>query len=258
MMLPKEILEDLCMVREIDTVPRGHIRMETKFRYPDGGSIDLFIVDQQENLFPSPTLSDLGQTMMWLGDVQVRPWQSKKRQTFVDDAVKVLGVRQNGGALECGFDPTKDGLEDAIIRLGQACVRVADLMFTRRSNLQVGIAEEVEEILTDASLEYEPNAQLPGRGDGIIIVDFLVTGRRQKSAVLTLGSQYAHSAHTTANEVFRKQYDLHTLRRPEQRVTVYDDRYEDVYKPDDLERLRDVSQVLPLSAYKDVAAVLAA
>ena len=79
-----EILHDLCMVRDIDRVPRGHIRLETKFRYPDGGSIDLFILQPHGVLFaPPPLLTDFGQTMAWLADMQVRPWQSKKRQRFV-------------------------------------------------------------------------------------------------------------------------------------------------------------------------------
>lgn len=254
-----ELLRDLCMVRGVDRVPQGHVRLETKFQYPDGGSIDLFIVEHSPQLFqPEPNLSDFGQTMTWLADLHVRPWQSKKRQQFVDDALRVLSIKQSGGALECGFAPNRQSLEDAIIRLGQACVRVADLMFTRRSNVSVGVTEEVEEILADASLEYEADAELPGRKGSVIPIDFLVSGRRRKTALLTLGSQYPHSAHTSANEVFRKLYDLRDLNRPEQRVTVYDDRYEDVYRAEDLDRIRNVSDLLPLSSPKDVAALLAA
>src|SRR4051812_2777212 len=135
---------DLCMVRSKDVVPKGHLRFETKFLYPDRSSVDLFVVNPaQQKLLPvSPVLSDLGQTTAWLADVQVRPWQSKKRQRFLDDAIYVLGVKQNGGALETEFAPDHQGLEDAIIRLGQACVRVADLSFTRRSSLVVTATDE--------------------------------------------------------------------------------------------------------------------
>lgn len=107
-----------------------------------------------------PVLSDLGQTMTWLADVQVRPWQSKNRQRFVEDTLHTLGIRQNGGALETSFEPLHDSFEDAVIRLGQACVRVSDLLFTRRSTQQVNATEEVEELIADAELSYEPNAQL--------------------------------------------------------------------------------------------------
>lgn len=195
--------------------------------------------------------------MSWLADVQVRPWQSKKRQRFLEDTLHVLEITQNGGALETSFNLDRDSLEDAVIRLGQACVRVADLCFTRRANLQVNATEEVEELISDAELQYETNAPLVGRHGSVIVVDFLVAGRRQKSAVLTLAAQYPGSAHSSANEVFRKLYDLDAPERSEQRVTVYDDRY-DVYRDDDLRRIRDLSELVPLSAQQDVVALLAA
>jgi hypothetical protein len=254
-----QLVTDLCMVRGVDTVPRGHLRLETKFQYPDRSSVDLFILNPPQGvLVPSaPVLSDLGQTMTWLADLQVRPWQSKKRQRFLEDTLYVLGVMQNGGALETTFDVNHDSLEDAVIRLGQACVRVADLSFTRRANLQVNATEELEELISDADLAYETNASLPGRHGTLVVVDFLVAGRRQKSAVLTLAAQYPGSAHTSANEVFRKLYDLDTPDRAEQRVTVYDDRY-DVYRSEDLERIRDLGELIALSARQDVVALLAA
>lgn len=254
----RQLAADLSMVRDLDVVPRGHLRLQTKFTYPDRSSVDVFVLDRPQELFPTPpTLSDLGQTISWLADVQVKPWQSKKRQRFLEDALHVLDVHQNGGALETSFELTHEAFEDAVIRLGQACVRVADLLFTRRSSLQVAATDEVEEIISDAELVYQTNAPLQGRHDNLIVVDFLVKGRRRESAVLTLGAQSTGTAHTAANEVFRKHYDLDTPRRGEQRVTIYDDNY-DVYRPDDLDRLRGVSELVPLSARQDVVAVLAA
>src|SRR5690349_19618556 len=125
----EELIAELCMVRDVDTVPRGHLRLETKFLYPDRSSVDLFVLNGPQEAIPGtrPVLSDLGQTTTWLADLLIKPWQSKKRQRFVEDALHTLDVRQNGGALEADFDPTHNALEDALIRLGQACVRVADL-----------------------------------------------------------------------------------------------------------------------------------
>jgi hypothetical protein len=255
----ERLARDACMVRSVDRVPRGHLRMETRFLYPDRSSIDVFILDGAQASLPGGkrTLSDLGQTMLWLNDLLVRPWQSKKRQGLLEDTLRVLDVRQNGGALETDFDPAADSLVDAVVRLGQACVRVADLTFTRRSTVQVNAGEEVEEILSDAALPYEANVTLPGRQGSTVSVDFLVHGRRQRSALLTLAAQYQGMAHTSANEVFRKMYDLKSSDQPEQRITVYDDRV-DVYKGEDLERLRDVSDVVPLSQRTELVTLLAA
>jgi len=67
---------------------------------------------------------------------------------------------------------TTDVLVPGIIRLGQACIRVADLVFTQR------IAEEVESLIDDTGLDYEPNAKVVGRGNVIEPVGFLIKARR--------------------------------------------------------------------------------
>lgn len=124
---------DVCLARQFDEVPRGHGRLETVFKYPDGASVDLFLVfDPQGRLDgfkDPPILSDLGQTTSWLADMMIKPWLSKKRQRFVEDVLARLAVRQRGGAFETPFDPTNESLEDAIVRLGQACVRISGELY---------------------------------------------------------------------------------------------------------------------------------
>lgn len=246
----------VCMVKGIDTVPRGHVRLETRFKYPDRSSVDLFIQNPTQT-GERLVLTDLGQTTLWLNDLQVRPWQSKKRSRFIEDALHVLEIRQAGGAFEVDFQMSQESLMDAVVRLGQACVRVADLTFTRRSTQQVYAGEELEEIISDAELLYETDAPLAGRHGIVIQVDFLVHGRRRDSAVLTLGSQTQTSAHATSIEVFRKMYDLKVPDRTEQLVAVFDDRFHELYRPEDLNRLSEVSEVFPLSQKRDIQAALA-
>ena len=186
------------LVRGVDRLPRGHIRLETAFLYPDGSSIDVFVKDQaSEPLLPSHTLSDLGQTTSWLLDMQVKPWQSKKRQQIVLDILKVHGVKQEGGAFEIAMR-NYDELMDDVVRLGQACARVADLTFTRRTSLQSGVDEELEEVLADFSLEYVPKAELKGRFGAPVKVDFLVRGQHLESALLTLSSANSNTSHSDA------------------------------------------------------------
>jgi len=243
------------IVRHVDQVPRGHVRIETAFLYPEGSSVDLF-VPEDRTLVPQLRLSDLGRTMEWLLDVQVRPWLSKKRQSFVEDALRVHGVRQEGGALEVPL-ASLDEIVEGVVRLGQTCVRVADLIYTRRSSLQAPATEEVEEILAEGELDYEANSELEGRFGNRVRVDFLVHGQRTHSAVLTWSSANTSQAHVQANEIFRRWYDLDIPARKEQRVTVFDDRY-DVYREDDLKRLRDKSAVVGLSDRIGILDLLAA
>jgi hypothetical protein len=243
------------IVRGVDQLPKGHVRLETAFLYPDGSSVDVFVVGE-DPLFQTLKLSDLGQTTTWLLDVQVRPWLSKKRQRFVEDALRIYDVKQTGGALERSL-PTLDGLIEGVVMLGQACVRVADLTYTRRSSLQSSFSEDLEEFLADSDLEFEPNPELAGRHGTKVRVDFLVKGAHTSSAILGLASGSASQAHVLSNEIFRRWYDLDIPGRSENRVTVFDDRV-DVYRPEDLLRLRDVSEVVALSDRQTMRDLLAA
>lgn len=252
----RRVLEGHAIAREVDRVPKGHARIETTFLYPDGASVEVFVLDS-DPLLPASRLSDLGQTTSWLLDMQVRPWLSKKRQRFVEDALRLYGVTQNGGALERAVRDDFSDLVEGIVLLGQACVRVSDLHYTRRTAAQAGVSDELEETIADAGLVYETNAELPGRFGRPVRVDFLVEGRRTRSALLGWSSANATTAHHVANEVFRRWYDLDVPGRDEQRVTVFDDRF-DTYRDEDLARLQNVSNVVPLSDSRTLLDLIAA
>jgi hypothetical protein len=234
------------LIRGVDQVPKGHLRIETGFLYPDGTPIEVFLVkDQGAPLLPYTKVSDLGQTTAYLFNMGVRPWVSPKRRAFLEDALRTFDVQWNGGAFEVEVHRT-DEIPDAFLRVAQACLRASDLVFTRRVSLLSPFVTQFEEVLGDAELAYEPNAELPLENDRVVEVDFLVHGRRAKSAVLALSSTNPSSAHTVANEIFTKWYDITRAHRPENRVTVYDDSM-DVYRPADLERLQNVSELMAFS-----------
>ena len=243
------------LVGEVDQLPAGPVRLETAFLYPDGGALDLFVAEEGD-LFPAIRLTDLGQTMSWLLDVQVKPWLSRKRQGFLEDAIRLYGVEQRGGELVRPL-ASLDELVPGVVQLGQACVRVSDLMFTKRSVMVTAFAEQVEEVLNDTEMLYEQNVELEGRFGTPVRVDFLVGGPRVESALLTLSSGNSSAAHVASNEVFRRWYDLDVPHRSEQRVTVFDDSL-DVYRDEDLQRLRGVSDVVPLSDRQTLLDLLAA
>lgn len=250
------------LVAGIAQLPRpGHIRIETKVLYPDGSHVDVFVRSSGPLLqeLPEPfVLSDLGQTTAWLLDVGVRPWLSKKRQQIVTDTLRVFGATQAEGELRLTLDPTDD-LSAGILRLAQTCLRVADLTFTRRASLIMPFAEDVEEIFADAELTYEPSVDLVGRFGNPVSVDYLVTGKQTKSAVLALTSATAPGAHAATNEVFRKWYDLAgTAGWDRQAVTIFDDRRQSIFRDDDLKRLADESLVLGFSERQAIVAALAA
>jgi len=248
-------LECRSLVVRVDRLPRGHARVQTTFRYPDRSSVDLFVKDDG-GLFPPSVLTDFGQTTAWLLDMQIKPWLSKKRRTMVEDVLHAYSVRQNGGAFEVDF-ANLDELEPKVVTLAQACLRISDLMFTKRASLQTSFFEDVEDFLSDVGVEYEPNAELPGPWEAPVKVDFLAKGKRRDSALLTVSSGNPSGAHQVLTEVFRKWHDLLKANYPANRVTVYDDRY-DAYRSEDMKRLADYCELMPFSSRADLVQLLEA
>jgi len=231
------------MIRDVGKLPTGYVQIETGFLYPDGTSIEVFVrTGGQQRLDGALELSDLGQTFGWLHDVQVKPWQSKKRKMFVDDSLELFGASSDGGEIKL-IARSMGELMGAVFRLGQACARVSDLTVTKRAVTPSMFVESVESLIVDTDLPYEPDVALLGRSRSVR-VDFLIIGPRRESAILTLSSGHTAQAHTAANEIFTRWFDL--SKRNEQRITVYNDDF-NVYRDEDLERLREFSEVIASS-----------
>ena len=235
------------LIETVDSVPRGHVRIATAFRYPDGSTVDLFVADRRDLLSDvAPlTLTDFGNTFLWLDQLDIRPLKSARRKRLTEDVLNTYDVVHTKGALSCEVAPPD--LLHGVIRLGQACIRVADLTFTQRIAAQGSFADEVESVIDDTGLAYEANAKLPGRGDGVVPVDFLIRTPRVETAVFVLPSEtvYAGNAKARANEVFTRCYDLRDWRG--RRVAALDDRRK-IYRDEDIERIKEVGAVVaPIS-----------
>jgi hypothetical protein len=232
------------LVRELHVRSSGAVLLETVFKYPDGTSIEV------EVGVPSAggevVLSDLAQTTAWLLNLRVKPWLSAKRRALQADALLTYGVEREGGELRLRVAADAAALADGVVRLAQACLRTADLMFTRRTSIHSSFAEEIEDLLADSDLPYETDVELPGRQGKLVRVDFSVHGGRTRSLVMTLASQSVSAAKARATGVFCSFYDLKDASRAEQFVTLFDDRSSAI-REEDLKRLEELSQVVPYS-----------
>lgn len=253
-------LRQMCMVRGVDLLPRGHVRIETGFTYPDGAHVDVFVVNgAKPPLGATTVLSDLGQTSDLLLHHDVKPWSSKKRAVQLEDAVGLYGVTLHGGALEKKVAGSDEAVQKGIVLLGQACLRMSDMLFTKRLQLQSVFSDDVEEFLNDADLDYTAKAELPGLF-APVPVDFLVKGRTSNSAVMTLSARIAAAAHVQANEVFRRVHDLAAGGGTEQRIALVDDTTagSEVYRDDDIRRIETYATVMPFSDRDGLKYLLAA
>lgn len=234
------------VVRSIDTAGGPDICLQTTLQYPDGSFIDVFLrKDAQLSCLEDPiVLSDLGQTTAWLLDLRLRPWLSEKRRRFLEDMLAVYGVVLRGGALELNVQHGEP-LGLATLRLAQACLRMADLMFTQRSSLETVFKDRVEDLFSIRELPFEQDVEVHGRHGRPVRVDYRVRTGRHGSLVLVLGSANPSSAHTIANEIFTRWYDLNVPQVPEQKITLFDDSAP-IREPD-LDRLREFSAVIAIS-----------
>ena len=153
-----QILSHNALIEAVDAVPKGHLRIASAFRYPDGSAVDLFIANQKDLLsgVGPVTLTDFGNTFLWLDQLDIRPLKSARRKQLTEDVLETYGGTHARGSLSCTVDKTN--LLPGIIRLGQACIRIADLTFTQRIAAQGSFTEEVENLIDDTGLDYEPNS----------------------------------------------------------------------------------------------------
>jgi hypothetical protein len=239
----KSLVQGFSLVQACDVIESGALRIATPFHYPNGSQIDLFL-EMPRGLFQQYELTDYGQTADYLMDMQIKPWATSKRRTLIKDVCQALGVNQEGGKFGLTIQPSQmEDFSSSLVRLAQACIRIADLSFTQRLQMTGAFQENVEEFFSDANLSYETDVALTGQFGNVVKVDFGVHGKRVNSLVQILSTPTTTNSHARSIEVFRRWYDLAPHKEQNQFVTLFDSS-RDVYKPDDLERLQTVSTVL--------------
>jgi hypothetical protein len=220
--------------------------MATPFAYPDGSSVDIFLEHCDGQLWNEFLLSDYGQTGLHLHDSQVRIDSTSRRREIVKDICAELRVVYNDGNLEVrvGVEEPTD-ISDAILRLSQACIRIADLVYHQRLRSANPFRDDVEEFLDASLFKYEPDVKVPGPYGRDVRVDFDVQAGTNESYILLLAALNESAAHYSANEIFTKWYDLGIAgaSKGHKLITVYNSLSEGIRR-DDLERLQTVSSTV--------------
>ena len=110
---------------ECTPAPREGVRVRTPMLYPDGGMVDVFVLERGD----SHLLTDFGEALGWLRMQSVNPRPAPGQRALVEDVCQTLRIELSRGqlTLRVGAD---DDMADAVIRLAQAVVRVSDISFT--------------------------------------------------------------------------------------------------------------------------------
>ena len=242
-----------CLVTrgDLKVLRKGHLRVGTKMLYPDGSGIDLFVERGDLIRQEGYAISDFGRTFTKLAEFQMNVKAPKSRLQTIADMARVFGVELMGERLVVELDKPEE-LGDGLIRLGQGCVSVASLVYTRRSSRQFTLSEEVHAVIEESALDYESKFQHNGPYNKPVIDDYRVTGQSKKSSILAIGPH-----HSQAADAFNKWSDLRYVNVPDNFVTIFDDRagYD---RSEDLARLERISEVYSIKNRNMIESVLKA
>ena len=205
------------------------------------------------------TLTDLGETLRWLSMQSLAPRRSPKQKKLVEDVCLTHGLELFRGMLVLRLAPGQT-LGQAITRLAQGSLRVADLWFSLRTRSFESANDEIEEFLQEKTIPFERGETLIGRSGRSWRVDFHTRTPERSSlvSVLSTGSRGASKALT--EHVLATWYDLSNLKvGPEalQFVSLFDDTL-DVWAPEHFKLLAELSNVAHWSKPDEFAAKLAA
>ena len=247
--------EGLPDLYECAPAPRQGVRVRTPMLYPDGGVVDVYVLERGGAF----TLTDFGETLGWLRMQTINPRRTPKQQRLIDDVCRTLGVELSRGQLVLRSSSATE-LSETVTRLAQAAVRVSDIWFTLRSRSLDSAAEEVGEWLADRDIGFEQGVRRTGRSGRSWSIDFQTLADERIALVFLLSTGSRSAARHITEHVLAGCYDLShlTVSRPQTTfVSLFDDT-SDVWRPEDFRIVDDVSEVALWSQPEELEAILRA
>ena len=235
--------------------PNGGIRVRTPMLYPDGGVVDVFVVDETEGYL----VTDYGEGLGWLRLQSSTTNRSRKQQAQVLDVCNTLGIELVRGQLMLRTGQGAD-LGEAVMRLAQAVVRVADLWFTLRNRALEATADEVDDWLRERKIAFDRQVRRAGRSGREWTIDFQTRTVERSSMVFLLSTGSRGAAHRLTEHVLAGCIDLSYLKTPPPKLTfvsLFDDT-EDVWRADDFSLLESFSEIAQWSGPDELERILTA
>ena len=192
---------------ECTPAPREGVRVRTPLMYPDGGIVDVFVLEQSGRY----SITDFGETLGWLRMQSVSTRRSPKQNRMVEDTCQTLGVELHRGQLMLRSGAA-DGLGEAVLRLAQAAVRVSDLWFTLRTRAVETVADEVTEWLVEKEISFDRAVRQHGRSGQNWTVDYQTRTDDRTSLIFLLSTGSRGAARRIAEHVLAGCVDLSHLK----------------------------------------------
>lgn len=231
----------------------NEVRVHTPLLFPDGGLVDVFVIERDGQFI----ISDYGDALSWLRMQSATGTLTPNQQLLIDDVRQTLGIERYHGQLELRGVRLEE-LAEAVNRLAQAVVRVADVWFTFRTRSRHSVADEVDEWLREQNFRVERSVRHQGKSGRSWQIDFNVTYAGLTSSVFLLSTGSKAAARQVSEHVFTGCSDLRnsdaSLEKP-RFVSLFDDTL-DVWRSEDFNLLGEVSATAYWSRPDELAILL--
>ena len=220
--------------------PQDGVRVRTPLLYPDGGVVDVFVLERDNGY----TVTDFGDALGWLGLQSVSLGRSPKQQALVQDVCQTLRIESFQDQLVIR-NVQNDSLAESVLRVAQAVVRVSDLWFTLRSQSLQTTADEVDEWLREKQIPHDRDVQRQGRSTRPWTVNFETHANNRTSFVFLLSTGTRGAVRRLTEHVLAGCVDLNHLKTTQQGlsfVSLFDDT-EDVWRPEDFSLVEPHSEI---------------
>ena len=235
--------------------PREGVRVRTPMLYPDGGLVDVFVLERGSGY----TVTDFGDALGWLWLQSISRRRSSRQETLVQDVCRTLRIELFHDQLVLRT-VTEDTLGEAVLRLAQASLRVSDLWFTLTSQTLQTTADEVDEWLSEKGIPFQRDVSRQGRSTRDWTVNFETQTVDRTSLIFLLSTGSRGAAHRITEHVVTGCVDLSHLKVSQSNlafVSLFDDTV-DVWRPEDFGLLEAYSEIARWSAPDELQAILTA
>ena len=215
------------------------VRVRTPMMYPDGGIVDVFVLERGDTYI----VTDFGDALGWLYIQSVSRNRSRKQRLLIDDVCQTLRVELYHGQIVLR-NIKKDDLGEGVIRVAQAVVRVSDVWFTMRGQTFQTTADDVEEWLNEKKISFERGVKQAGWSTRDWTIDFRTRSERT-SLVFLLSTGSRGAARRITEHVVAGCVDLNHLKSAQPKlafVSLFDDT-QDIWRDEDFNMVSAMSKV---------------
>ena len=232
--------ESLPSLFECTPAPQEGVRVRTPLMYPDGGMVDVFVLEKGGRY----SVTDFGETLGWLRMQSMSARRSSKQNRMVEDTCQTLGVELHRGQLMLRSG-SADVLGEAVLRLAQAAVRVSDLWFTLRTRAVETVADEVNDWLLEKEISFDRVVKRYGRSGRNWTIDYQTRTGNRTSLIFLLSTGSRGAARRITEHVLAGCFDLSHLKAGQpsvELVSLFDDT-EDVWREEDFNLVEQQSEI---------------